>query len=135
MTPAVARLIDRLAEQSADEHVGAARLVDHGAAKTIMRLAKQSQSVGHRAAAQVGTTLDDDASRLTGCMRINDVNCSCHVWLPLHGVGVHALACRGRLKPGLQQTSDLQDFRQRAIDLRIFESIAMLLSDFRQDAL
>ena len=66
--------ISRFAEQSADEHVRSARLIDHGAAKLVMPFAKNGHSVSHRAAAQIGTAIDDNPRRLADRVRVDDVN-------------------------------------------------------------
>ncbi len=66
--------VARWQNERAHEHVGPAGLVHHGAAKVIMLAPESSQPVGRRSAAKLGCAVDHDASRLSGRMRIDDVN-------------------------------------------------------------
>src|SRR5688500_8403486 len=67
------RRIDRLDQQRADDDVGAARLV-HRRGAVAVELALQALAPGgQRPAAEVGTTLDDDASRLAARVRVDNL--------------------------------------------------------------
>src|SRR5262249_14636738 len=69
-----ARRITRRTEESTDEDIGAARLVDDRGAEAVEFLAKALAAFGQSARTEVRTALDDDAGRLTGGVRIDDAD-------------------------------------------------------------
>ena len=69
-----ARLVARFHEQRADNHIRAARFVDHGGAEAVVLLAKNLLLFGHRAAAEFRPAADDDARRFTAGVRVNDLD-------------------------------------------------------------
>ena len=63
-----------LADQSADHDVGAARLVDDGGPKLVEVKTEALPALRQRAAAQVRSARDNDASRLAAGVGINDLD-------------------------------------------------------------
>ena len=61
-------------KQGADQHVGAARLVDDARAEGVELLAKQLGALRQRPAAEVRPAGDDDARRLAAGVRVDDGN-------------------------------------------------------------
>ena len=56
--------VDRFHEERSDERVGATRLEDHAATEVVVRRAEALEPIGEGSAAEIGTTVDDNARRL-----------------------------------------------------------------------
>ena len=60
-----ARLVRRLHQQGANDHIRAARFIHHRGAEAVVLLAEDFQLLGDTAAAEVWPAADDDARRFT----------------------------------------------------------------------
>ena len=69
-----ARLVRRLHEQRADNHIRPARFIHDGGTKTIMLFAEDLQLLRHRAATKVRPPTDNDASRFAARVGIDDLD-------------------------------------------------------------
>ena len=74
MTPAAHARVLRLDQQRADQHVRAARLIDHGGAESVVLLAKHLELVGDRARPEFGPAGDDDPRGFAAGMGVDDRN-------------------------------------------------------------
>ncbi len=89
--------ISRGAKQSADHHIGPARLVDNGGAEGVEVSTKAVSSLSQAAGAQIGTARDHHARRLSRRVRINDLNAlevNHSRWLTAYFAGRVLIACR-----------------------------------------
>ncbi len=72
ITPHALAGVDRRAQQRADDHIGAARLVDDRAPPRVVLVAEAIAALRHVAAAEIGAAADDDARRLARRVRVDD---------------------------------------------------------------
>ena len=70
--PGGARGIDRIAEQSADYHVGASRLIHNGRAEIVVLVAKTFQPLGQRTGAEIRPATHYQAGWLAPGVGIDD---------------------------------------------------------------
>ena len=66
--------IDGIAEERADDYVRTARLIDDRCAEIIMQTLEAISAIGERPTAEIGSTIDDEAGRLSGGVRVEDGN-------------------------------------------------------------
>ena len=71
--------IDRFAQKRPNQHIGAARFVDDGAANAVEFRAKNFTPIGHRAMSEVRAAGDDDSRRLAAGVRIDDLDALQHL--------------------------------------------------------
>jgi hypothetical protein len=77
-------LVQGLAQERADDNVGAPRLVDHGGAEIIVVAAEALAALGKRAVAEVGPSLQNEARGFSGGVGVEDRDAAdggggCHV--------------------------------------------------------
>ena len=66
--------INGIAEQRADDYVGASRLVHDCGTKIIVLAAKTLEALGKRAGAEIGASTDNDASGFASGVGVDDAN-------------------------------------------------------------
>ncbi len=61
-------------KKCSNQDVGTSRLIDNSGTKTVVIGGEASKTIGKRSRTEIGASADNDSGRLTGRMRIDNVN-------------------------------------------------------------